>query len=514
MSSVGSDHGPACPDLIPQPRRLQVGAGRFVPGKTLTFWAAPEADPAARLLGDWLAARGIGWQRVDQPDAARLRLVAAPAGTASEAYRLAIQADSIVVGAAAAPGFSHAVQTLLALALDYAGMAWPVVTIDDAPHFEWRGLLLDSCRTFISKAAILRLLDQMAALKLNRLHWHLTDDQGWRLEIKRYPKLTEIGAWRVRDGVREGGFYTQADIREIVAFAAARGIAIMPEIEMPGHATAALAAYPDLGCGPGQLSVGTAWGIYPNNYNAGDDRVFTFLEDVLHEVMELFPFPYIHLGADECLKDQWKASAECQRRIAAEQLGDEHGLQTYFINRIAEFLHRHGRTAVGWDEVLEGPITKHIVVQCWRDEAVIKVALARGYRIIAAPRRHCYFDIAVSQVDLTDVYAFDPSMGLADATGVIGGEATLWTEHIAESEMDHMLFPRLFALAETLWAGPAAKEATDRFVQRARRVTARWRSAGVNAGPMLRDDAPAETMKGRKDLHVPPAGLDQIGLGG
>ena len=514
MSSVGSEHGPAIPDLIPLPRRLQAGVGGFVPGQTLTVWAAPEAEAAVRLLGVWLGSRGIKLQFVDRDEAAELRMVAALLGTGSEAYRLEINASGIAVSAATALGFGHAVQTLFALARGETGVDWPEVTIEDAPHFEWRGLLLDSCRTFISKPAILRLLDQMAALKLNRLHWHLTDDQGWRVEIMRYPKLTDIGAWRMRDGVREGGFYTRADIREIVACAAERGIAIMPEIELPGHATAALAAYPELGCRNDTVAVGTEWGIYPNNYNAGDDRVFTFLENVLHEVMELFPFPYIHLGADECLKDQWKDSPECQRRIAEENLGDEHGLQTYFINRIAAFLHRHGRTAVGWDEVLEGPITDHLVVQCWRDEAVIKVALGRGYRVIAAPRRHCYFDIAVSQVDITDVYALDPSMGLANAAGVIGGEATLWTEHIAESEMDHMLFPRLFALAEALWAGPAGKEDAARFVQRTRRVTARWKAAGVEAGPMLRDEAPPETMKGRKDLHVPPAGLDQIGLGG
>jgi hexosaminidase len=375
---------------------------------------------------------------------------------------------------------------------------------------------LDSCRNFISKPGILRLIDQMAALKLNRLHWHLTDDQGWRLEIVRHPKLTEIGAWRMRDGVSEGGYYSQTEVREIVAYAAARGISIMPEIELPGHATAAIAAYPELGCGQEPLQVGTAWGIYPNNYNAGDERVFEFLEEVLEEVIGLFPFPYIHLGADECLKDEWKTSADCQRRIAEEALGDEHGLQTYFINRVAAIMRKHGRKAVGWDEVLEGEIASDVVVECWRDESVINLALERGHDVIASPRRYCYFDIAVSQVDLADVYAFDPSCGLppaANGAAVIGGEATLWTEYITEEEMDHMLFPRLLAMSEALWAGPAGKEPLPKFVRRARKVMERLQAKGVKPGPMLRGDGPAESMKGRKDLHVPPAGLEQIGLG-
>jgi len=376
--------------------------------------------------------------------------------------------------------------------------------------------LLDSCRHFISKAGILRLIDQMAALKMNRLHWHLTDDQGWRLEIKRYPRLTEIGAWRMRDGVREGGFYTREDVREIVAHALARGIEIMPEIELPGHATAAIAAYPELGCRGDKLQVGTEWGIYANNYNAGDDRVFQFLEGVLGEVIELFPFGYIHLGADECLKDEWKQSADCQRRIAEENLGDEHGLQTYFINRVASFLRRHGRIAVGWDEVLEGRISGDLVVECWRDESIIKLALERGHQVIASPRRYCYFDIAVSQLDLADVHAFDPSSGLPPApngAAVIGGEATLWTEFITEQEMDHMLFPRLLAMAEALWCGPKGKDPFPLFVRRTRQVMARLQAAGIKPGPMLKCDGPVDTMKGRTDLHVTPEGLDKLGLG-
>ena len=262
--------------------------------------------------------------------------------------------------------------------------------------------------------------------------------------------------------------------------------------------------------------MGTEWGIFPHNYNAGSEQVFEFLANVLGEVAELFPFRYIHLGADECVKDEWKENPDCQRRIAEETLGDEYGLQTYFVNRVAEMLRKLGRVAVGWDEVLEGKVSTDMVVQCWRDESVIKPALERGHRVIASPRKYCYFDLAVSHVDLADVYAFDPTCGLSAGPGeanVIGGEATLWTEYISEGEMDHMLFPRLLAMAEALWLGPLAKDSFPVFERRARAVISRMQATGVKVGPMLRADKPAAMMKGRTDLNTPPAGLEKLGLG-
>lgn len=504
---------------MPLPRRSKTTVGASFKRVHLKLWTSARATQAGALLLDW-ARRQPGLEASKVKDASEeIHLLDhPPSQPGPEAYDLRIMPDGIWVYSRSHVGFCHAVQTLISLAQVAEGeVSWPLVRIEDAPCFEWRGLLLDSCRHFISKAGVLRLIDQMAALKLNRLHWHLTDDQGWRLEIEKYPKLTEVGSWRMRDGVRESGYYSKQDVREIVAYASSRGVEIMPEIELPGHATAALAAYPELGCSGKPLEVGTVWGIYPHNYNAGDERVFSFLENVLEEVIELFPFPYIHLGADECMKDEWKESADCQRRIAEEKLGDEHGLQTYFINRVAGFLGKRGRTAVGWDEVLEGEISGEMVVQCWRDESIIKLALDRGYRVISAPRRHCYFDISVSQLDLADAYAFDPSQGLhvtPNGRKVMGGEATLWTEYIVEEDMDSMLFPRLLGLSEALWAGPVDKVPFVEFLDRARQVSARFEAGGVKIGPMLRGDGPPESMPGRKDLDVAPLGLDKLGVAG
>lgn len=504
-------------EIIPRPRQLELQAGEDFIRSQLTFAAPSCAESAITLLVEWAMKRdGLAVARGEEERADVVLIEQSTALGGDESYDLIIGASGIRIHATTEVGFRYGVQTLVSLAIGEEGASWPVVTINDAPHFEWRGLLLDCCRSFISKQGILRLIDQMAACKFNRLHWHLTDDQGWRLEIERYPKLTEVGAWRDRDGVREGGYYSKADVREIVAYAKARGIEIMPEIELPGHATAAIAAYPELGCRDVHLVVGTEWGIYPHNYNAGSEQVFEFLANVLGEVCDLFPFRCIHLGADECVKDEWKDNPDCQRRIAEERLGDEYGLQTYFVNRVAAMLRKQGRVAVGWDEVLEGEVSPDIVVQCWRDESVIAPALARGHRVIAAPRKYCYFDLAVSQVDLADVHAFDPTCGLPTVPGgasVIGAEATLWTEYISEEEMDHMLFPRLLAMAEALWLGPSAKGDFLEFERRARSVTTRMQSAGVKVGPALRTDQPAATMKGRTDLDTPPEGLEKLGLG-
>jgi hexosaminidase len=515
MNPGGDSLSLRLPPLVPRPRRLLIGEGRFLGGPDPGCWAEAAAAPVVAQLQAWWHASAAALGLADREQAG-IRFLSDP-DMAPESYRLLITPTGIRLTAAGLEGWSHALRTLVQLAPAGPAAGWPAVEIHDQPHFAWRGLLLDCCRTFIRKPAILRLLDQMAALKLNRLHWHLTDDQGWRVEIKRYPRLTGVGAWRTRAGVREGGFYSQEDVREIVAYAAERGIAIMPEIELPGHATAALAAYPELGCGKAPLEVATEWGIFPHNYNAGDDRVFEFLEGVMDEVMTLFPFACIHIGADECKKDVWKTCPDCQRRMAENNLADEFALQAYFVNRMAGYLLRHGRIPVAWDEVLEGRCAEGLMVQCWRDEHIIRLALERGCPVIAAPRRYCYFDLAVSQVDLADVYAFDPSMGLppaANGVAVTGGEATLWTEFIAEHELDHMLFPRALALAETLWSGPQAKAPWPDFLARARGLGEWMRRAGIEMGPALRTDVPAASMKGRTDLHVSPEGLDKLGLGG
>lgn len=500
--------------LLPFPDALRRGKVPFQYPAELAYRAPAEAAFIVDYLRDELTRRdGPRLRAATAAESATLVFASVadtPDALPPEYYRLGVTPEMIRLTARDAAGWRHAAQSLLNLTQSVEG-TWqvPAVTLEDGPRFPWRGLLLDSCRTFISPAAIFRLLDQMAAAKLNRLHWHLTDDQGWRLEIKRYPLLTSIGAWRERDGRREGGFYSQDEVRAIVAHATRRGITIMPEIEMPGHATAALAAYPELGTTGERPAVGTTWGIYPHTFNAGDDRVFAFLENVLTEVMALFPGPHIHIGGDECQPGQWRDSPACQQRLREENLGEAHDLQGYFLNRIARFLLDHDRQPVAWDEVLEGPTPAGMVVECWRDASIIRQALARGHDVIAAPRNPCYFDLAVSQLDLPMVQAFDPLAGLDHPPGpgrVLGGEATLWTEYIAEAEMDHMLYPRLFGLAEALWSGPAARDPTD-LLTRASHLAHRL---GITPGPARRDEQPAAMMKGRTDLHVSPPGLEKL----
>ena len=500
--------------IVPRPRSLQRGEGRFGPGQPLRVFAPIEAEaPLARLLAG-LAKQDVAAEKVshleDGADLIFERETDAPLGQ-PEAYRLLVAETGVRISATTAAGWGHGVQTFLDLSDRSAG-DWPVVSVTDGPRFAWRGMLLDCCRHFVSLAGIRRILDGMAACKLNRLHWHLTDDQAWRIEIKRYPRLTEIGASRSDESGGKPQFYTQEEIRDLVAYAGDLGIDIVPEIEMPGHATSALAAYPELGCHRDPVSVEAAWGIFPQNYNAGDDRVFDFLENVLREVVELFPFPYVHLGADECQKAQWRDCPDCQRRMAEKGLADEDALQSYFVNRIAKFLREHSRTAIGWDEILEGEPLPGMVVQAWRDERIIELAASRGFEVIASPRRYCYLDMAISQLDLRDIRSFDPTAGLNpdSAKMILGAEANMWTEYVQEWELEHMIFPRLWGLSEALWCGAENLSSFSEFKARVELLTARARADGLVPGPALRDEIPAKQMKGRTDLNVPAKGVEKL----
>ena len=284
----------------------------------------------------------------------------------AEGYRLEVTEKAVRIEAYQPAGLFYGVQTLRQLLPEeieapdkqqapLGGWTVPSVTIEDKPRFPWRGMLLDCGRHFMDKEFVKRYVDLLAYHKMNRLHWHLTEDQGWRIEIKKYPKLTEVGAWReYEDGTVYGGFYTQDDVREIVAYAKSRFVTVVPEIEMPGHSVAALAAYPEFSCTGGPFEVETQWGVHKDVYCAGNDRTFKFLEDVLEEVMTLFDSPYIHIGGDECPKDRWKQCPKCQGRIKVEGLKDEHELQSYFIKRMERFLSSKGRRLIGWDEILEG----------------------------------------------------------------------------------------------------------------------------------------------------------------
>ncbi|HOZ07093.1 MAG TPA: beta-N-acetylhexosaminidase, partial [candidate division Zixibacteria bacterium] len=315
----------------------------------------------------------------------------------AESYRLLVGERGVRVTAASPSGLFYGLQTLRQL-------LWPAETgereivlpgmeIRDAPRFGWRGMHLDVSRHFFPPAFIKRYIDLLAFHKLNIFHWHLTDDQGWRIEIGRYPRLTEIGAWRTEpDGRRYGGFYTQAEIREIVRYAAARQVTVVPEIELPGHATAALAAYPEYSCTGGPFQVSNQWGVFDDVYCAGNDAAFTFLEDVLSEVADLFPSPYLHIGGDECPKARWQSHDLCRRRKDALGLADEDALQAYFVGRVARFLRAQGKRVVGWDEILDGGAPEGAVIMAWQNVAKGSAAARAGHDVVMCPMSNCYFD--------------------------------------------------------------------------------------------------------------------------
>jgi hexosaminidase len=396
-----------------------------------------------------------------------------------EGYRLTIAEDSASVFLGGPEGV-HPLKATLEQLWDGSG-ALPCVSIEDSPRFGWRGMMLDPCRHFIPMEWIIRFVDLLAYYKFNRLHLHLCEDQGWRMEIRKYPKLTEVGAWRDStpfrpgsdegDGIKHGGFYTQDELRELVDYASARGITIIPEIEMPGHCQAALAAYPELGNTGEQLEVWSKYGVNENVYGVSGTTI-KFLEDVLEEVLAIFPSEFIHVGGDEVPKKQWKESLEAQEKMKAEGLKDEDELQSWFIKHFDRWLAARGRRLVGWDEILEGGLAKGATVMSWRGlEGGIEAAKL-GHEVVMAPVQHCYFDHYQSKfkggeptaiggyLPLEKVYKFEPvpaELSTDQARFVLGGQGQLWSEYFANSkQMEYMMMPRMLALTEVLWGKNSA----------------------------------------------------------
>jgi hexosaminidase len=399
-----------------------------------------------------------------------------------EAYALDVSPQRIVLSASDPRGLLYAAVTLWQLStLGQASdtVVVPAVKIVDSPRFAWRGLMLDSARHYQSPEFILRFIDWMALHKLNVLHWHLTDDQAWRLEIKKYPRLTSVGAWRVPAGAEPaadidpatgrprlyGGFYSQDTVRKIIAHALERNVTIVPEIDMPGHATAAVVAYPRLASVvPAPAAVPSDWGVYSNLYNV-DESTFEFFENVLAEVVQLFPGKYVHIGGDEAVKDQWKASAHIQERMRELGVSDEEGLQRYFVERMGKFLTAHHRRLIGWDEILEGGIPRDATIMSWRGIDGALAAVAADHDAVLSPAPTLYFDNRQSasdaqpgrgnEVSLEDVYKFDPmpaSLAPDRRQHVLGLQANIWTEHIrTEERVEYMTFPRAAAVAEVGW---------------------------------------------------------------
>ncbi len=438
-----------------------------------------------------------------------------------EAYSLTVSPERIVVSSHGPRGLFYGAVTLWQLASVSSSI--PALAIDDAPRFRWRGLMLDSARHYQSPQFIERLIDTMALHKLNVLHWHLTDDQAWRIEIKKYPKLTEVGAWRVPAGAAPaadidratgrprlyGGFYTQDQVREIVAYAAARHITIVPEIEMPGHASAAIAAYPQLGVTGKPMAVPADWGIYQNLFNV-EESTFAFLEDVLGEVMTLFPGEYIHVGGDEAVKDQWQASARVQSRRRELGVKDEHALQSYFVQRIEKYLNAHGRRLIGWDEILEGGLAPNATVMSWRGIQGAVAAAEAGHDAVLSAAPTLYFDNRPLNtvhtgrgpvVSIEDVYRFNPApaaLSEAQRAHILGVQANLWTEHVrTEERAEYMLFPRAAAIAEVGWS-PAARIDWTSFSTRLPDQLARYQTLGVG---FARAPAPVAPRPGYRTSH-------------
>ncbi len=523
--------------VTPAPAHLAPAEGALVLRTGDAVWIAPgdaEARGAAQWLVDTLAqTRGVRLAIREGAPASAGGVVLTRSGPAGESYALEVSSRRAEIRAKDKAGLFYGAVSLWQLAAQAkpgAPLRVQGVRIDDAPRFAWRGLMLDSARHYQSPAAIKRIIDGMASLKLNTLHWHLTDDQGWRLEIKKYPRLTEHGAWRQPAGAagltasgeaaRYGGFYTQDQAREIVAYAAARSIVVVPEIEMPGHAQAAISSYPQLGTRPPAERVAADWGVYPDIFNV-DDATFAFLQDVLDEVMAIFPGSYIHVGGDEALKAQWEASPEIQARMKALGLADEHALQSYFIQRIEKHLNAKGRRLVGWDEILEGGLAPNATVMSWRGLDGAVAAARQGHDTVLAPGPVLYFDHRQSTSadeppgrgklsTLKTVYAFNAQpteLTPEQQKHVLGIQATMFSEHIRTDERAvAMLFPRLAAVAENAWTQPE-NQSWDRFAQRLPATLERLTDLGLAYDPVPFEPQasfgpPAETITAQLDTGL------------
>lgn len=494
-------------DLVPAPLELTREVGEFVIERPI-ITADSELAPVAAWLLKTLHDAGVQTDPANAPvrtapddEPAGIMLeIAADVGLEAEGYRLTVTPQRVRIAAETAAGLTRGAATLAQLVhRDGLGRhVVPAVRVRDFPRYRHRGMLLDCGRHFMEKEFIKRYIDLLAYHKMNVLHWHLTEDQGWRIEIRKYPKLTEIGAWRkaredekpTRDDLY-GGFYTQDDIREIVAYAKSRWVTVIPEIEMPGHCLAALASYPELSCNGTPLAVGREWGVMEDVYCAGNERVFEFLQDVLSEVLELFPSEYIHIGGDECLKKRWQQCLKCQFRLRSEGLKDEHELQSYFIRRIEKFLNSRGRRIIGWDEILEGGLAPNATVQSWRGLEGAIAAARSGHDVICSPTSHCYLDYPqepnptapdwMGLIDLKKAYAFEPTppqLTPEQSRRVLGLEGNIWTERAPPQRVDHQVFPRLCALAEVGWSPEPTRNWKD-FQRRMRRHYQRLDALGV-----------------------------------
>lgn len=486
---------------IPRPERFErrEGCFRFAPGCSLSARGAIIA--AAHLRESLRSIGAIDLLPADAPGRIRLELDPDARDLGTEGYRLVVGRDSIEVRAYAEAGLFYAVQTLLNLLPTGPGapLEIPCCAIDDHPRFRWRGMHLDVSRHFFPAERVREAIDWCAMHKLNVFHWHLTDDQGWRLPIARYPALTEVGARRRSpDGTIHEGAYTVEEVREVIAYAGERFVTIVPEIEMPGHARAAIAAYPHLSCSSVPLPVPAEWGIFDDVLCAGKDTTIEFIEGVLAEVAALFPGPFVHIGGDECPKVRWRDCGHCRERMVREGIRSPEALQGWFTARAGRHLSSLGKRMIGWDEILEGGVPDDAAVMSWRGFEGGVEAIGRGHDVVMSPTDHCYFDYYQGpretepaafprDLPLEAVYAFEPvPSGLAQpaAARILGGQANVWTERIPTWEhLQYMVFPRLCAMAEVLWSSTSGRD-FEEFLARLREHLASLDRLGIRYRPL------------------------------
>jgi hexosaminidase len=510
--------------IIPQPAHAQFNNASFsVTSQTriLAEKGNGEALRIATMLANKLnTAAGLQLKAIESSTQNELGAILfstqdADPSLGREGYLLSVTDKGVIVTASNAAGLFYGYQTICQLLPPQIqspkkvnDVEWKIsgAEIRDVPRFAWRGMHLDVGRHFVSIDFIRKYIDLMAMHKLNVFHWHLTEDQGWRIEIKKYPRLTEVGAWRKEslvghyndkphrfDGIKHGGFYTQAEAKAIVAYAQERFIIVVPEIEMPGHASAAIAAYPELGVTGKQIPVATWWGVFPDIFNV-EESTFTFLENVLTEVMEIFPSEYIHIGGDEAIKDQWKASDRVQQRMKEVGAKDENELQSYFVQRIEKFINSKGRKMVGWDEILEGGLAPNATVMSWRGTEGGVAAAKAGHDVIMTPIQSVYFWwyqgdpkkeplAAGGYIPMQKVYEYEPvpaELTAEEAKHVLGAEACAWAEYMEdEKKVEYMVFPRMSALAEIVWS-PKETKNWPGFKKRMTRQLQRYDAYGVN----------------------------------
>ena len=522
--------------IIPKVQSLEIKNGRFAVDGTTQISGSQALANEGKFLAELFSVASGHTINFAPNSKGNVSIKIDPSLLSDESYTLMVKYDQVEITGKTPKAIFYGIQTLRQLLPPEAeggkvkDLTIPATLIKDTPRFSYRGMHLDVCRNFYSIDFVKRYLDLMAMHKLNTFHWHLTEDQGWRIEIKKYPKLTNVGGWRngtiighhpgtANDNKKHGGFYTQDQIKDVVAYAAKRHITIIPEIELPGHSSAAIAAYPFLSCFPEEPTVvfndmmsesskkaqaaghpkvvQETWGVFNDVYCAGKEETFTFVEEVLEEVMALFPSKYIHIGGDECPKENWKRCPNCQKRKKDENLKDEHELQSYFINRVEKFVNSNGKKIIGWDEILEGGLAPNATVMSWRGTEGGIAASRADHDVIMSPTSHSYFNFYQSKnteneplaiggyIPVKKVYNWEVIPEVLETEKrkyILGGQGNLWTEYITtEDDAEYMLLPRMTAMSEVLWSPKETNDWSD-FRNRLNYFRVRYDALGLSYG--------------------------------